>query len=138
MKQVFRVLLCGAVVAAWSTGVAHALPPFKKAFEDTYVNSSDNEAFKAAVKKASCNVCHVAKEKKTVQNAYGMLLNELIPGEAKQRLDDARANGTKDEEEKKILAELAEAFKKVEGMTADGSTESYGTLLKTGKLPVGN
>jgi hypothetical protein len=135
MKKACCLLVCAAVLAAWGAQDADALPPFKKAFQTTYVDSG-SEALKAAFKKGSCYTCHVKGEKKEVQNAYGKALNELIPGNAKERLKAAKENGTKDAEEAELLKELAAAFKTAEGLSATEGGPTYGERLKAGKLPV--
>lgn len=117
---------------------AVALNKFKKPFEDRYVRPSPDDAFKALAKKTNCIVCHVKGEKKDVYNSYGKLLDELIPGRAKQRIDDATAAGRKEEEEQLVVKELEAALNKVEGMKVDpkdAASPTYGELLKSGRLP---
>ncbi len=139
MKKICGLVLCGAVVAACTASVSQALPPFKKAFDETYIEPSNNEALKAAFKKASCNACHVKGEGKDVNNAYGEVLADLIQGDAKDRIDAARKAGSKDAEEAKVLQELSAAMKKAEGERSnpsDSASPTYGDRLKSGKLPV--
>ncbi len=116
---------------------ALALPAFAKAFKAVYVEPSDNDDFKKAVRKANCNVCHVKGEKKDVNNEYGDKLADLIEGDAKHRWDDAKKIG--DDEGKaeleKLVAELKAAFPKV-AETENAEGEKYGDLLADGKLPV--
>lgn len=138
MKKVCSLIVTAAVAAAGSAGVAHALPPFKKAFEEKYVEPSDNDVFKDTFKKASCNACHVKGEPKDVNNVYGEALAALIVGSAKDRLAESRDNGTKDAVEAQVLKELQEAFGKAESAKADGAAESFGDLIKAGKLPGGD
>lgn len=136
MKRFLIGLVVALIAFGGSVQQSLALPQFKKAFDEKYTNKSENAEFKAAAKKEGCNICHVKGEKeKSKQNDYGKELNKLIEGDAEHRLKDAEAAGNKDEELKKILAELDEAFKKVEAMkNADG--ETYGDRLKGSKLPV--
>lgn len=134
MKKVCLTLVAIAVAASASLQPALALPPFKKQFQEKYVDDAD-DAMKDAFKKASCNTCHVKGEEKDVQNAYAMELAKLIEGNAKERLAEAKKNGTDDSEKEAIAKELEEAFKKVEEMKSP-SGEKYGELLKAGKLPI--
>lgn len=135
MKRICLALLCSVAVLAFSSNV-QALPPFKKAFSEKYVKTSDNADFQAAAKKASCNACHVKGEKKNVQNNYGTALNKLIEGDAKDRIAAAGKNGAdaKKAETAKIMKELEAAFKKVEAMKS-ASGKTYGEILKSGNLP---
>lgn len=119
------------------TSSVEAIAPFKKAFQEKYVDGSSNEEFKAAFQKASCNVCHVKGKKKEERNDYGKLLDELIEGNANKRIMDAEKAGGEDgkmAETKKILEELDKAFDKVAAMKSP-SGETYGELLKQSKLP---
>ena len=134
MKKVCLTLIAAAVAITLNLQPAQALPPFKKAFQEKYVDDG-SDALKDAFKKASCNTCHVKGEEKDVQNAYGMALNKLIEGNAKERLAEAKKNGTDDAEKEKIAKELEEALKKTEGMESP-SGEKYGDRIKSGKLPV--
>ncbi len=127
-------LLLGASVF---TSPANALPDFKKAFEAKYVTNSSSEAFKDAFKAAGCNVCHVkGNMDKKARNAYGQALAKITGGHAKADLDSAKK--TSDEARaaklKEILKTLDGAFDKVEAQKAP-SGQTYGDLLKAGKLP---
>ena len=140
MKKFICMLAVGVVFVAFGTQRAPALSEFKKAWTEKYADKHEDDDFKAVVRKASCNVCHVKGAKKDVNNEYGKLLDKLIEGSAKERKDKAKeAGGTEaqNEEKEKLLAELAEAFKKVEKMKSDGGKgPEYGQLIKDGKLPV--
>ena len=143
MKRFCLIILCGTVALGFLAQSALALPQFKKEFTKKYVDTSSNEDFKAAAKKASCNVCHVKKEKKSVNNDYGTELSKLIEGSAKNRLaaakDEDKAKGedvtaASDAEKAKLTKELLAAFEKVEGMKSK-SGKTYGELIKSGNLP---
>ena len=126
-------LFCVALVAP----DARAIAPFKKAFQEKYVDKSDNEEFKEKFKKASCNTCHVKGEKKEVRNAYGEELSKLIEGDANARIKEAGKAGdeARTAETEKALKELQKAFEEVAKMESKSKVK-YGDLLKQGKLPV--
>lgn len=112
-----------------------AMPKFKKAFEDKYVQKHPSKEFQELAKKEGCNVCHVKGEKKDVRNAYGDALAKLIEGDAQKRIKDASDKTT---EEEKVLKELDEAFGKVEAQKIneeDDSSPTYGDKIKAGQLP---
>jgi len=116
---------------------AEAIAPFKKAFQQKYVDSSDDDAFKQAFKKTSCNTCHVKGEKKPVRNAYGDELAKIIDGNANERIKAAGKEGGSDgrkAETAKVLIELDVAFGKVEKVKSP-SGQAYGEMLKNGELP---
>ncbi len=136
-----RLFVFGCVMACSTvcllTPQAKAIAPFKKAFQETYVDPSGNEEFKGAFKKASCNTCHVKGEKKDKRNVYGDELAKLIEGDANQRIKDARKEGgsaAAKEETAKVLGELEKAFDAVAKMKSK-SGEPYGEIIKSGKLP---
>ena len=139
MRFVIAVIVCSFCIGSFGAREALALSEFKKAFQKKYVDEHKSEEFKAAYKKASCNVCHVKGAKKSVQNQYGKLLNKLIEGEANARKKAAKAEGGvsgQKAEVKKLLDELEKAFHEVakKEKTKDGPT--FGELLKEGQLPV--
>lgn len=148
MKKPGVMLLC-VVSLFLVAGKAQALPEFKVAFEKTYVATSGSAEFKAAAKKASCNICHVKGKEKDVRNVYGAALAELIPGSAKDRKkqakdsaqgDEEKGKALEDAEKAKILKELEAAFKKVEALPSDPTNDkspAFGDLIKQGKLPAG-
>ncbi|MFV1967701.1 MAG: hypothetical protein ACC628_19905 [Pirellulaceae bacterium] len=115
-----------------------ALNVFKKTFDEVYVKESGDEAFKERFKKNGCNVCHVKGRKRDVVNAYGMGLAKLIPGNAKQRIANAKgvSSEAKDAEEATLINELKAALKKVEG-TKLPTGETYGEMLESHQLPSG-
>lgn len=119
-----------------ATNTSKALAPFKKGFDEKYVKPSDNDEFKAAFKKLSCNTCHVKGKKKDWLNAYGLELSRHVTGNAKQRLDEAKAKGTDEytAENKRILKELQAAFTKAEAKKSPSGVP-FGEVFESLKLP---
>ncbi len=114
---------------------ALAIKEFKKPFLTRYVDAEQEPEFAKAVRKANCNLCHVKGEKKNVCNPYGEALGRLIEGNAHERLKAAKATDSREEELDRVLAELAEAFPKVEQMT-DQEGRQFGDLIRQRLLPV--
>ena len=137
MKRFVLVCItCAALVAVISPN-AQAIAPFKKAFQQKYVDPSENEAFKETFKKASCNSCHVKGEKKTVRNSYGEELSKLIEGDANARIKAAGKEGGsagRKAETEKVLKELDKAFDEVAKKKTEGG-QTYGEMFKNGELP---
>jgi len=104
---------------------AVALPPFKKAFDDRYVAPTGDKQYIAALKTASCVVCHVKDQPKTMRNAYGNGLAYLIPGNAKKRME---------KEPSRVMAQLEAAFTEMEDEKSP-SGETYGDLFRSKRLP---
>ncbi|MCA9155888.1 MAG: hypothetical protein R3C99_19305 [Pirellulaceae bacterium] len=130
MKR-FALLMAAAVIAGWFAAPAQAFPPFKAAFTERYVDKSDNEGFKAAAKEASCNVCHVKDEKKSVQNEYGHALHEELEKSGEKPKELMKSD------KEKLLKLLDEAFTAVEKEKSKGG-KTFGELIKSGMLPAGN
>ena len=63
------------VVAILASAAAWAFPPFMKAFNDAYKVKPDS-----ALGKASCAVCHLAKDKTDKVNPYGQDLKKFLVG----------------------------------------------------------
>lgn len=136
MSKIHVFGLCGLVLVFGAVPNVFAMPSFKKAFDEKYVDEHPNAEFKAAAKKEACNVCHVKGEKKDVRNSYGDALAELIEGSAQERVKNAGAN--KKDVEAKLLEELKAAFEKTEAKNVDekdASSPTFGDLIKQGKLP---
>ena len=116
---------------------AQALAPFKKAFQEKYVDKSENEQLKESFKKASCNTCHIKGEAKEKRNAYADELSKLIEGDANQRIKEARKAGDDagKAETEKVLKELDKAFDEVAKKESKNKIK-YGELLKQGQLPI--
>jgi hypothetical protein len=137
MKNIVTfILLISMVMVSGLTDTASAIAPFKKAFDEEYVKKSNNEEFSKVFKKTGCYTCHVKKKKKDWLNLYGQEIAKLIPGNAKQRLDEAKIKGTeaRKEENTKLLKELKVAFQKV-GKLKSPSGVPYEELFKTHQLP---
>lgn len=125
MKRLVLVLAVFGF-AACNAGPAFAIKEFSDQWTKTYVDSSDNEGFKAAVKEAKCNVCHQGKDKKT-RNPYGVEVGKLL--KAKELKPRFATEGDK------VKAEIEAAYKKIAEIKGpDGAT--YGERIKAGKLPV--
>jgi hypothetical protein len=138
MKRFVIMAVASVFVLGGLHSSALAIAPFKKAFQDKYVEGSGSEEFKAAFQKASCNVCHVKGKKKEERNEYGKALDELLEGNSNKRIMEAEKSGGvagKDAETKKVLEELAKAFDKVAEMKSP-TGETYGELIKANKLPI--
>ena len=130
MQRAALIVLSGVVVVGLVFGVgqpsANAIPPFKKQFDAMYVHkeSSDatEKAFAEAAKKAKCNLCHIPKKKKTMRNAYGNALAELL-----DKKKDA-----------KNIEKIKQALVTVGGQKVNPSDENSPTwneVIKEGKLP---
>lgn len=136
----FLTTSAAIVIVMASVQTTFAIAPFKTAFKEKYAAKHKSKEFQAAVKKASCNLCHVSKQKKPIQNEYGKLLNKLIPGDANARIKAAYKEGgsaAKKKETEVVLAQLAKAFDKAFETKSDGGKgPKYGELIKEGKLPV--
>jgi hypothetical protein len=138
MKAAGLLLLGGIIAMTYWAAQAQALPQFKNAFKDKYVENSTSQAFKDAFKTEGCNVCHVKGDSnKAHRNAYGKALAKFTGGSVAKDIKAAKANGgdsaAKDVLDKALKA-LDEGFDKVaEEKSASGKT--YGELIKDGKLP---
>ena len=137
MKRIVLFSLVCLLLSSFTLPQACALAPFKKAFQEKYVDKSEHETLKASFKKASCNTCHIKGEGKEERNDYGDELAKLIEGDANQRIKSAREVGddARKAETEKILKELDKAFDEV-AKKESKSKIKYGELLKAGKLPV--
>ena len=140
MKNIAGILIFSIVAVGFSTQTSLALPEFKKAFTEKYAAKHKSKVFQAAVKKGSCNVCHVKGAKKNVHNEFGKLLANLIEGSAKERKKKAKAEGGtagQAKEKVKLLEELDKALTKVEKEKSEGGKgPEFGKLIESGKLPV--
>ncbi len=112
------------------------LAPFKKAFQEKYIDKSDNEELQAKFKKAGCNTCHIKGESKKKRNSYGEELAKLIDGDANARIKEAGQAGkeARKAETEIILKELDKAFETVANKESKSKVK-YGDFLKQGKLP---
>jgi hypothetical protein len=134
MKKTFWTLACGTVALALFAAPAFALPDFKKIFDEEIVKKNDKLVEPMKSEEGGCNVCHVPKEKKTVNNAFGQQIDALIEGEAAGRIKEASA-AEKPAVKEKINEEFKEALKKVLEMKPEGGDKTYKQLLDEGILP---
>ena len=110
-------LIVATLVGAFlvSASPAFAVKQFYDEFKEVYVNKGSLDG--AAVAKAKCNICHEGKSKKN-KNAYGKLLDKLL---------DRKKDAKNPEKIRQALATV-ESEKSPSG-------ETYGELIKEGKLP---
>ena len=137
MKAAGLLLLGVVVTLSYWASQAHALPPFKKAFQEKYIDNSTSDDLKAAFKKESCNTCHVKGKEKTVRNDYGKALAKFTGGSVLKDSKAAKASGgdaAAKEVMDKALKALDEGFDKVADEKSP-SGKTYGELIKDGKLP---
>lgn len=120
MKKLGVMLLCAVGAIVCNSQSAFAIKPFADAFVKKYVDGNENKEFVTAVTEAKCNLCHVGT-KKTDRNAYGMALSELL---------DKKADAKNEEK-------INESFDTVAGMKAPDGDDTFGDLIKKGKLPGG-
>ncbi|HEY4234806.1 MAG TPA: hypothetical protein VGM76_15340 [Lacipirellulaceae bacterium] len=103
---------------------AAAFPEYFKAWQTEYLDSADHPAdpaFAEHVKKdVKCLVCHQGMKSKENRNAYGAELAKILTKKDKKNTD-------------KIMA----ALKTVGDMKPAGGKETFGDLIKAGKLPGG-
>ncbi len=134
MKKVCLSVVCGAIAIAamvsLKTDSAQAYPQFAKGFQKKYIGDESTGAqkslavaFKAAQK---CNTCHdpnkrtpEGKKSKKFRNAYGNALHKFLT-----------------KKDKKDAAKILASLEKVEGLKANGASQTFGELIKAGKLPV--
>ncbi len=138
MRSAVGIVVFSLVTVTLSTENALALTQFRKAFTAKYVDDHKSDEFKVAVKKATCNVCHVKSAKKTFHNEFGESLKKLIEGDVTDRRKKAKAEGgltAYKAELVKILAELEVAFTKVEEIKSH-TGQTFGERMKEGQLPV--
>jgi hypothetical protein len=131
-RAALLLMVCAVCLFGLTLHSAHAIPAFKKEFDDRYVKKDSTEpaekALAEAVKQAKCSVCHgknaQGKDDKKVRNSYGMALSDLL---------DMKAD-IKNKEK------IQQALEKVEGehsVKDDPKSPTFGDLIKEGKLPGG-
>jgi hypothetical protein len=128
--------VCFGVACLFAVSVASpalAVSKFKTQFGKVYAGDEANEEFKALVKKASCNVCHVKGEKKKeVRNPYGQALHKAIE-EAEFPVKDFEKDPEKYEKQ------LVAIFEKVaQEKTGDEKFKTFADRMKANLLPGGN
>lgn len=74
-KLRISLVVAVVVVALLASAVAWAFPPFAKTFTDTYKVKANS-----ALGKASCAICHPAKNKTDKLNPYGQDLKKVSIG----------------------------------------------------------
>lgn len=126
MKKVCMMFVLGCVAAALCASQASALPPFNKEWTAKYVDGNGNAQFVEAVGTVKCNVCHAGKNKKD-KNEYGKAVGKYLTKDGYNAIKADTDAAKKYVEEGLAKAEADKA--------ADGQT--FGTLIKAGKLPGG-
>jgi hypothetical protein len=128
-KANMRVVVLWVAAFAFLGNVpsAHAIKNFKDQFEEKYVKADSSEpkdvAFREAVDKAKCMICHEGKSKKG-RNTYGRALSKLL------NKDTDADNRDK----------IVEALDKVASLKVDPrnpQSPAFGDLIRQGKLPGG-
>ena len=116
---------------------AFAIKPLADQFKEVYASADSkdsSDAFKALVKDAGCNVCHVKDaDKKKVRNPYGVALHKALE-EAKFPTKEFG----KDAKNAKYIDQLKGVFKKVAEMKAGGTDKTFAARMKAGELPGGD
>jgi hypothetical protein len=139
MMSPCRVLLtavCVSLAIGWSAASAWAMPPFFAEFQAKYLkpdagDEKDKEFALLVTQKVKCDVCHVRGKPKTMRNAYGTKLSELLD---KENFKPDRLKAEPD----KVKAEIAEALDKVAAMkSGDEKSATFGELIAQRKLPGG-
>ena len=124
MKK-FGLLLLLTVVAVAITAIsverATALPAFNKQYLKTYAKS---KGF-ADAKAEKCNLCHVAKKKKTDRNEFGAAISKFVSKADYKKLK-------KDPD--KLKAKIEKAFEEA-GKVKSSKGDTFAERIKAGKLP---
>ncbi len=126
MKRLALVIGCLMFMAM----PAMATTEFNKQWKAEHLGEDASDDFKAAAKKAGCNVCHVKgkkKKDKDSRNEYGRAVNKLLKAKDFPK-DYVKANP--EEAKKKIL----EGFKKAAEMKS-ADEKKFGDKIKDGELP---
>jgi mono/diheme cytochrome c family protein len=109
-------------VIAFNPRTATARKAFKAEFDAMYVTPAAAPGFAKAVEAANCNICH-AGDKKKDRNAYGQALAKLLSKDDVKNVP-------------KIKASL-ESVEKEPSDPANPASQTFGELIKAGKLPGG-
>ncbi|MEM9827250.1 MAG: hypothetical protein AAF958_11705 [Planctomycetota bacterium] len=130
-----RLLVCLTLTALCIGGLsinqtAVATSEFNKVWKEKFLDDDANEDFKKLAKKASCNVCHIYREKKSKRNDYGDAIHKYLKKEDFKR-DYVKANY--EEASKKIM----EGFKKA-AEEKDKNGVKFSEKLKKNQLPASN
>lgn len=148
MKRIIGILAFSILAIGFTATDAMALAEFKKAFAEKYAKKHESKDFQTAVKKASCNACHVKGEKKyskddegnktAILNEYGKMLDKLVQDPAKRKTA-AKAAGPDAVSKTKaeILKEFEMAMEKVAKEKSEGGKgPEFGKIIESGSLPV--
>ena len=133
-RRILTCAFCIAVTLGFGLPAARAIPPFMKEFQAKYAkpdseDEKEKEYAKLLAEKAKCNVCHVQGEKKTVRNAYGTQLAELL------KKDNFKSDRLKAEPDK-CHEEIVAAFDEVAAKKSAGDgSPTFGELIAAFKLP---
>jgi hypothetical protein len=122
MKKIAVCVVIGLIAFAVSLKSASALPPFNKEWVAKYNPGEANATFKDA----KCNVCHAGESKK-MKNEYGKAVGKYLTKAKYNEIKDDQAAAQK---------YIAEGLQKAEGEKSS-SGQTYGELIKAGKLPGG-
>ncbi len=131
MQRLCMIAVGAVILAGAFADSAHAIPTFKKQFEEKYLKDNKNEAYVKTFKGAKCFLCHDTKKlndkgktSKKNRNAYGQQLSKLLDKKT----------------DKKKLKKIQEALAKVAAMHSDAKNDkspTFGQLIEQGKLPGG-
>lgn len=137
-SSIVRALCILMAISVLATS-AHALPPWKPKFKEMFVDDGSKSLQEAFANKVigSCKVCHIDGRDKSVRNPFGMALDELIPGNAGQRLKIAAEGGddAKVAMQAKLDSEYLAALAKVLKIPSPCGGGTYGERIKAGNLP---
>lgn len=131
-------LLASLVIASSFACSAYALPPWKPKFKEMFVDNGPQSLQDAFADKVigSCKVCHVNGEEKTVRNPFGQALDQLIEGNAGERIKAAAKNG--DDAKAAMQATIDKEFLAALDVVLAQQAPAGGTYrerIKAGKLP---
>ena len=133
MKKYVAALV--AIAFCFTSGTeAFAIKQLSDQFKKVYAGDKASDDFKALVKDAKCNVCHINKESKKKRNPYGKALHEALE-KAEFPIKDFK----KDPENEKYVEQLKDIFKKVlEEKSGDEEHKTFGDRIKADLLPGGD
>jgi hypothetical protein len=135
MKKIGMFVLFAVAVASLNVKPVLAFPPFKKEFDNLYVKENPatdaEKSLKEAATAAKCGICHTGPEgkNKKVRNTYGKAITKLIPDPTdKEAVDALKKDPVK-------IKELLEKAAKEHSDANDPNSQTFGDLIKEGKLP---
>lgn len=133
MKKTFAMLVMLGLVSGLSMP-AFAIKQLNDKFVEIYAGTDSKDAsdeFKALVKEAKCNVCHIQGENKKKRNPYGAAMHEALE-EAKIPVKDFGKHP------EKYSDQVKEIFKKVAEKKAGSTDKTFAERIKAGQLPGGD